>query len=100
MPISPDPPSAQNSSSSPGIISARQSLLIQETQPLDGEIGLNGVKRVGMLVEQGREAARSHDRDVTANLALQSLDQALDHCDIAPINPDQHLLFSRPPDHA
>ena len=53
MPISPEPPSATNISSSPGIMVAPpERHVVQQAQPLDGEVGLDRVEDVGVLVEQ------------------------------------------------
>ena len=76
MPISPEPPSAQNSSSSPGSSGTRSHHIVQQAQPLNGEVGLNRVECLRMLVEQGREAAGSDHRHGTHDLALEALGQA------------------------
>ena len=60
MPISPDPPSARNSSSSPGVILISASFAGprgQQRQSPDGKVGLDHIKNVRMLVEQDGEAA-------------------------------------------
>ena len=73
---------------------------VQQTQPLDRQIGLDRVERVGVLVEQGREAARGDDLARAADLALHARGQPLDHRDIAPVDADQHLALGRAADHA
>src|SRR3954451_25030449 len=105
MPISPDPPSAQKISSSPGIIGnasfrAAYRHVVQQAQPLDREIGLNRVEHVGLLVEQGREAASGDNRCRPAELGLDAVREPLNHRDITPVDADPHLALGGATDDA
>src|SRR5437764_12388239 len=103
MPTSPEPPSARNSTASPGIIGiasirAAHGDVVQQAQTLDGEIGFNRVEDVGVLVEQSGEAAGSNHGGRAAKFALDPLGQALEQGDIAPVDADDHLALGRAAD--
>src|SRR4029079_16884898 len=74
---------------------SRRRPIVEQAQPLDRQVGLNGIEQVRVLVEQRGKTASCKDSDGSSDLRLQSSNQAFHHCDIAPVDSGQHLGFGR-----